>query len=67
MCRDQQLGRSVLVTTYQAGKFALRLGDAGAVDNPSRTVPTRIGLAVNGNDRAIGAALWIRQNDIQLF
>jgi hypothetical protein len=45
------------VTTYQAGELALRLGDAGAVDNASRTVPTRIGLAVDGNDRAIGAAL----------
>ena len=53
---EPALHREFCGSTY-AGKLALCAGDAGAVDNPSRTVPKRIGLAVDGNDRAIGAAL----------
>jgi hypothetical protein len=60
VARDQQPGRSLLVATYRTAELALRPGNDGTLDNPSRAFPTPMGLAVGGNDRAMGTVHQIR-------
>jgi uncharacterized protein (TIGR03032 family) len=55
-----ELGLSVLVTTYQAGKLVvLRQNDAGTLNTHFRTFPRPMGLAVHGDRLALGTALEV--------
>ena len=55
-----ELGVSVLVTTYQAGKLVvLRRNEGGKLNTHFRTFPKPMGLAVDGDRLAIGTALKI--------
>src|SRR5437879_2618504 len=55
----QNYGISVLVTTYQAGKLVMLRADQGVVNTHFRSFPKPMGLAVQGDRLAIGAALEI--------
>jgi uncharacterized protein (TIGR03032 family) len=55
----EQLGISVLVTTYQAGKLVLLRADRGVVNTHFRSFVKPMGLAVQGNRLAIGTALEV--------
>ena len=53
-----ELGLSLLVTTYQAGKLVvLRQNDEGTLNTHFRTFPRPMGLAVQGDRLALGTAL----------
>ncbi len=55
-----ELGLSVLVTTYQAGKLVvLRRNDEGTLNTHFRTFPKPMGLAVDGDRLAIGTLLEV--------
>ncbi len=55
-----ELGASILVTTYQAGKLVvLRQNDQGTLNTHFRTFPRPMGLAAAGDRLAIGTALEI--------
>jgi uncharacterized protein (TIGR03032 family) len=57
-----ELGCSVLVTTYQAGKLVvLSRGERGTLDARFRAFPKPKGLAVDGDRLAIGTALEVRE------
>ena len=53
------LGVSVLVTTYQAGKLAMLRADEGKLNTHFRGFKKPMGLAVDGDRLAIGTALEI--------
>jgi uncharacterized protein (TIGR03032 family) len=55
-----ELGLSLLVTTYQAGKLVvLRQNDAGTLNTHFRAFPRPMGLAVRGDRLAVGTALEV--------
>jgi uncharacterized protein (TIGR03032 family) len=55
-----ELGISILVTTYQAGKLVvLRCNDQGTLNTHFRAFPRPMGLAVDGDRLAIGTALEV--------
>jgi uncharacterized protein (TIGR03032 family) len=55
-----ELGLSVLITTYQAGKLVvLRQNDEGSLNTHFRTFPRPMGLAVHGDRLALGTALEV--------
>lgn len=55
-----QLGASVLVTTYQAGKLVVLRNDGGVLNTHFRNLPKPMGLARDGGRLAIGchADVW---------
>jgi uncharacterized protein (TIGR03032 family) len=55
----EQLGISLLVTTYQAGRLALLRSHAGVINTHFRAFQKPMGLAVTANRIAIGAATSI--------
>ena len=55
------LGISVLVTTYQAGKLVLLRSDGDQVNTHFRDFPRPMGLAADRTRLAVGAAQQIRQ------
>jgi hypothetical protein len=55
----EQLGISLLVTTYQAGKLVLLRADRGVVNTHFRGFLKPMGLAVEGTRLAIGTALEV--------
>jgi uncharacterized protein (TIGR03032 family) len=54
-----QLGISLLVTTYQAGKLVVLRADEGHVNTHFRNFSKPMGLAVSGNRLAVGTLLEI--------
>ncbi len=54
-----QLGLSVLVTTYQAGKLVLLRSDGGTLNTHFRSFCKPMGLATAGDRLAVGTALEI--------
>jgi uncharacterized protein (TIGR03032 family) len=56
----RQLGVSVLVTTYQAGKLVLLRADGNVLNTHFRSFPKPMGMAVRGRRLAIGttAEIW---------
>ena len=50
----EQLGVSVLVSTYQAGKLIAVRSEGGRVNTHFRNFNTPMGLALRGNRLAIG-------------
>jgi uncharacterized protein (TIGR03032 family) len=52
-----ELGVSLLVTTYQAGKLVVVRDDRGTINTHFRTFNRPMGLAVNGDRIAMGTAL----------
>ena len=54
-----QLGISLWVTTYQAGKLVIARAEAGGVNTHFRSFPKPMGLALDGNRLAIGTATEI--------
>ena len=57
----QELGISLLVTTYQAGKLVLLRPDQGILNTHFRTFPSPMGLAVDSERLAIGTPGYILQ------
>ncbi len=57
----EQLGISVLVTTYQAGKLVILRGDGDHVNTHFRDLPRPMGLAADATRLAVGTAREIRQ------
>lgn len=55
----QQLGASVLVTTYQAGKLVVMREDAGVLNTHFRNLNKPMGLARDGGKLAIGCSIDI--------
>jgi uncharacterized protein (TIGR03032 family) len=55
----QELGLSVLVTTYQAGKLVVLRADGGVLNTHFRGFSVPMGLAVQGGRLAIGTSLEI--------
>src|SRR5437879_13586426 len=55
----QELGISVLVTTYQAGKLVMLRADGDKLNTHFRGFSKPMGLAVDGDRLAIGTALEI--------
>jgi uncharacterized protein (TIGR03032 family) len=56
-----QLGISLLVSTYQAGKLVLLRADGDKINTHFRDLPRPMGLAADGTRLAIGAAREIRE------
>jgi uncharacterized protein (TIGR03032 family) len=57
-----ELGMSLLVTTYQAGKLVvLRQNEEGTLNTHFRTFPRPMGLALHGDRLALGTALEVRE------
>jgi uncharacterized protein (TIGR03032 family) len=56
-----QLGVSVLVTTYQAGKLVILRADGNSVNTHFRDMPRPMGLAADPTRLAVGIAQEIRQ------
>ena len=55
-----EVGLSLLVTTYQAGKLVmLRRNDEGTLNTHFRAFPRPMGLAVRGDRLAVGTALEV--------
>ena len=57
----EQLGISLLVSTYQAGKVVLLRADGGVLNTHFRTFPRPMGLALRGNRLAVGTAWEIQE------
>jgi uncharacterized protein (TIGR03032 family) len=57
----EQLGISLLVTTYQAGKLVLVRADGDKINTHFRDLPRPMGLAADGARLAVGTAHEIRQ------
>jgi uncharacterized protein (TIGR03032 family) len=57
----EQLGISVLVSTYQAGKLVLLRADGASVNTHFRDLPRPMGLAADRTRVAVGTAQEIRQ------
>lgn len=57
----EQLGVSLLVTTYQAGKLVLLRADGDKVNTHFRDLPRPMGLAADHTRLAVGTAQEIRQ------
>ncbi|MBY0523882.1 MAG: DUF4915 domain-containing protein [Gemmataceae bacterium] len=55
----QELGISVLVTTYQAGKLVMLRANGGRLNTHFRSFSKPMGLAVDGDRLAIGTAVEI--------
>ncbi len=55
----EQLGASVLVSTYQAGKLVVLRADDGAVNTHFRAFQNPMGVACDGGRLAVGTALEI--------
>jgi len=55
-----QLGISLVVTTYQAGKVVLLRADGGLLNTHFRDLPAPMGVALRGNRLAIGGpwSIW---------
>jgi uncharacterized protein (TIGR03032 family) len=56
-----QLGISVAVTTYQAGKLVLLRADGASINTHFRDLPRPMGLAADSTRLAVGIAQEIRQ------
>ena len=54
-----QIGASVLVTTYQAGKFVILRNDAGVLNTHFRNLQKPMGLACDGGKLAVGCSVDI--------
>jgi uncharacterized protein (TIGR03032 family) len=57
----RRLGISLLVTTYQAGRLVILRADGEALNTHFRAFPKPMGLAVQGDQLAIGTALEVRE------
>jgi uncharacterized protein (TIGR03032 family) len=59
-----ELGISLLVTTYQAGKVVLLRHDEGRLNTHFRDLPAPMGVALDGNRLAVGGpwSIWEFQN-----
>jgi uncharacterized protein (TIGR03032 family) len=57
----EELGITVLVTTYQAGKLVLLRADGAKVNTHFRDLPRPMGLAADSTRLAVGTAEEIRQ------
>lgn len=57
----EQLGISLLVSTYQAGKLVLLRADGDKINTHFRDLPRPMGLAADATRLAVGAAREIRQ------
>ena len=57
----EQLGISILVTTYQAGKLVLLRADGASVNTHFRDLPRPMGMAADRTRLAVGTAQEIRQ------
>ena len=57
----EQLGISIAVTTYQAGKLVLLRADGASINTHFRDLPRPMGLAADRTRLAVGAAQEIRQ------
>jgi uncharacterized protein (TIGR03032 family) len=55
----EQLGVSLLVSTYQAGKLVVLRSDAGVLDTHFRSFNTPMGVACDGDRLAVGTALEV--------
>jgi len=55
----EQLGVSLLVSTYQAGKLVVLRAEAGVLNTHFRTFRTPMGVACDGDRLAVGTALEI--------
>ena len=55
----EQLGASLLVSTYQAGKLVVLRADAGVVNTHFRAFQNPMGVACDGERLAVGTALEI--------
>jgi uncharacterized protein (TIGR03032 family) len=55
----EQLGISLLVTTYQAGKLVVLRPDGGVVNTHFRSFNTPMGLACDGDRLAVGTAVEV--------
>ncbi len=55
----EELGASILVTTYQAGKLVALRADGGSLNTHFRSFAQPMGLAVDGDRFAIGTAIEI--------
>lgn len=55
----EELGISLLVSTYQAGKLVVLRADGAAVNTHFRTFQTPMGIAYNGERLAVGTAMEI--------
>ena len=53
----EEVGASVLVSTYQAGKLVLLRGDGGVLNTHFRGFNVPMGLALAGDRLAVGTAL----------
>jgi uncharacterized protein (TIGR03032 family) len=57
----EQLGISVLVTTYQAGKLVILRSEGNSVNTHFRDLPRPMGMAADSTRLAVGLAQEIRQ------
>ncbi len=57
----EQLGISLFVTTYQAGKFVILRGDGERVNTHFRDLPRPMGLAADRTRLAVGTGQEVRQ------
>jgi len=55
----EQLGASLLVTTYQAGKLVILRNEAGVLNTHFRNLNKPMGLAVSGGRLAVGCSIDI--------
>ncbi|TWT47601.1 TIGR03032 family protein [Botrimarina hoheduenensis] len=55
----KQLGASILVTTYQAGKLVVLREDAGVLNTHFRNLNKPMGLALDGGKLAVGCSIDI--------
>src|SRR5579864_5807294 len=57
----EELGISLLITTYQAGKLVIVRADGNHLNTHFRAFPSPMGLALAGNRLAIGTTLHISE------
>src|SRR4051794_36861240 len=55
----RQLGASLLVTTYQAGKLVMVRDEGDHLNTHFRAFPAPMGLALDGGRLAVGTALQV--------
>src|SRR5262245_63936863 len=57
----EQLGVSLLVSTYQAGKLVMLRADRGVINTHFRSFNVPMGVACDGERLAVGTAVEIRE------
>ena len=57
----EQMGISLVVTTYQAHKLVILRSEGGVLNSHSIPIPRPMGLAVDSNRLAVGAEYQLRQ------